>query len=86
MLDSNLTLRWCVYVRLHPATRETKLGIFYAATDITKNSGVVRVVLGSNNWNDTRDPRNFDETLVELKMGDTIMWYVTGSCTAYIYA
>ncbi|PVH70885.1 hypothetical protein DL98DRAFT_617342 [Cadophora sp. DSE1049] len=33
----------------HPAKRQTDFGIPYGATDITKDSGAIRVVVGSNN-------------------------------------
>ncbi|KAH0429518.1 phytanoyl- dioxygenase [Colletotrichum camelliae] len=57
----------------HPAKRETDFGIVYAATDITKETGAIRVVLGSNRWNDIRDPTDEDETLVELRKGDALL-------------
>ncbi|KAH6896034.1 hypothetical protein B0T10DRAFT_558196 [Thelonectria olida] len=58
---------------VHPAKRETDFGIAYAATDITKANGAVRVVIGSNAWKETRDPTEKDEFLVELKKGDAIL-------------
>ncbi|KAF4838916.1 putative MFS-type transporter [Colletotrichum tropicale] len=57
----------------HPAKRETDFGIAYAATDIRKENGAIRVVLGSNRWNDIRDPTDDDETLVELRKGDALL-------------
>ncbi|KAI8312328.1 hypothetical protein K4K59_006210 [Colletotrichum sp. SAR11_240] len=57
----------------HPAKRETDFGIAFAATDITKENGAIRVVLGSNRWNDIRDPTDDDETLVELRKGDALL-------------
>lgn len=59
---------------VHPAKRETDFGIAVAATDITKQSGAIRVVLGSNMWKDSRDPVEADETLIELKKGDALLW------------
>lgn len=58
----------------HPAQRETDFGIAYAGNDITAESGAIRVVVGSNRWTDTRDPTDEDETLVELKKGDALLW------------
>lgn len=58
----------------HPAKRETDFGIAYAATDITKENGAIRVVIGSNHWLDSRDPLEKEETLVELRKGDAILW------------
>ncbi|RSM05445.1 hypothetical protein CDV31_009597 [Fusarium ambrosium] len=57
----------------HPAKRESDVGILYAATDITTENGVIRLVVGSNHWTDDRDPLNEDETLVELRKGDAII-------------
>ncbi|KAH6612977.1 hypothetical protein C7974DRAFT_368725 [Boeremia exigua] len=57
----------------HPAKRETDFGIAYAANDITTENGAIRVVVGSNRWNDTRDPTDEDETLIELKKGDALL-------------
>lgn len=64
----------------HPAKRETDFGIAYAANDITAESGAIRVVVGSNRWNDTRDPTDEDETLVQLKKGDALLWWVPLTC------
>ncbi|KAF5668320.1 phytanoyl dioxygenase [Fusarium denticulatum] len=58
---------------IHPAKRETDFGIAYAATDITKDNGAIRAVIGSNMWKDTRDPTPADETEIELKKGDAIL-------------
>ncbi|KAL4799477.1 hypothetical protein BDV19DRAFT_376305 [Aspergillus venezuelensis] len=58
----------------HPAKRESDLGILYAANDITVSNGAVRVVVGSNHWTDERDPREEEETLVELRKGDALIW------------
>lgn len=63
----------------HPAKREADFGIAYAATDITKDSGAIRVVVGSNNWTDERDPTEKEETLIELRKGDAILWYAKES-------
>jgi len=60
----------------HPAKREADFGIVYAATDVTKENGAIRVVIGSNNWKDDRDPTGEDEYLVELRKGDALLWYV----------
>ncbi|KAL3496707.1 hypothetical protein BJX62DRAFT_232377 [Aspergillus germanicus] len=57
----------------HPAKRESDLGIMYAATDVTKENGAVRVVVGSNWWVDERDP-TAEEVLVELRKGDALVW------------
>ncbi|KAF4334850.1 phytanoyl dioxygenase [Fusarium beomiforme] len=57
----------------HPAKRETDFGIAYAATDITRNNGAIRAVIGSDMWKDSRDPTDKDETLIELKKGDAIL-------------
>jgi ectoine hydroxylase-related dioxygenase (phytanoyl-CoA dioxygenase family) len=59
---------------IHPAKRETDFGIAYAATDITRDNGAIRAVIGSNMWKDTRDPTSADETLIELKKGDAVLW------------
>lgn len=58
----------------HPAKREADFGIVYAATDITKDNGAIRLVVGSNNWKDERDPAERDECLVELRKGDALLW------------
>ncbi|KAJ5093594.1 hypothetical protein N7456_009455 [Penicillium angulare] len=58
----------------HPAKREAQLGIMYAANDITKEIGAVRVIIGSNNWTDKRDPSPKDEYLAELRKGDALIW------------
>lgn len=58
----------------HPAKREADVGILYAANDVTTENGAVRVVVGSNHWTDDRDPLQEDETLVELRKGDAIIW------------
>jgi ectoine hydroxylase-related dioxygenase (phytanoyl-CoA dioxygenase family) len=58
----------------HPAKREADVGILYAATDMTTENGAIRVVVGSNHWTDDRDPLQEDETLVELRKGDAIIW------------
>ncbi|KAH8773745.1 hypothetical protein F5883DRAFT_661747 [Diaporthe sp. PMI_573] len=57
----------------HPAKREADFGIVYAATDVTKENGAIRVVIGSNNWKDDRDPTGEDEYLVELRKGDALL-------------
>ncbi|KAI9928660.1 hypothetical protein ASPWEDRAFT_149237 [Aspergillus wentii DTO 134E9] len=57
----------------HPAKRETDFGILYAATDITRENGAVRVAIGSNHWTDTRYPHEDEETLIELRKGDAIL-------------
>ncbi|KAH6685857.1 hypothetical protein F5X68DRAFT_191634 [Plectosphaerella plurivora] len=57
----------------HPAKRETDFGIAFAATDITKENGAIRVVVGSNRWNDIRDPTPEDETIIELRKGDALL-------------
>ncbi|KAJ3549185.1 hypothetical protein NM208_g77 [Fusarium decemcellulare] len=57
----------------HPAKRETDLGILYAATDLTKDNGAIRVVIGSNHWVDERDPEESDESLVEVHKGDAVI-------------
>lgn len=57
----------------HPAKREADFGIVYAATDITKDNGAIRLVIGSNNWKDERDPTEKDEYLVELRKGDALL-------------
>lgn len=59
----------------HPAKRESDLGIAYAATDITKTNGALRVVLGSNAWLDSRDPKKEEEVEIELRKGDAVLWY-----------
>ncbi|KEZ46733.1 hypothetical protein SAPIO_CDS0009 [Scedosporium apiospermum] len=61
----------CHHVK-HPAKREADFGILYAATDITKENGAIRVAVGSNNWLDTRDPKPEEETLIELRKGDAL--------------
>ncbi|PSN69854.1 hypothetical protein BS50DRAFT_631824 [Corynespora cassiicola Philippines] len=61
----------------HPAKRETDFGIAYPATDITKENGAIRVVIGSNSWRDERDPSEKDEYLVELRKGDSLVLYVS---------
>ncbi|KAE8327940.1 hypothetical protein BDV39DRAFT_192346 [Aspergillus sergii] len=58
----------------HPAKRESDLGIMYAANDFTTENGAVRVVIGSNNWTDQRDPTEEEESLVELRKGDALLW------------
>ncbi|KAL3455346.1 hypothetical protein BJX64DRAFT_297716 [Aspergillus heterothallicus] len=58
----------------HPAKRESDLGILYAATDITRENGAVRTIIGSNNWTDLRDPKAEEEILVELRKGDALLW------------
>ncbi|PIG88705.1 hypothetical protein AARAC_000585 [Aspergillus arachidicola] len=58
----------------HPAKREAQLGIMYAAHDLTRDNGAVRVVIGSNHWTDSRDPSPEDECLVELRKGDALLW------------
>lgn len=60
----------------HPAKRESDFGIMFAANDITKDNGAVRVIIGSNNWTDQRDPKPEEETLVELRQGDALLWSV----------
>ncbi|PWY95327.1 hypothetical protein BO94DRAFT_606653 [Aspergillus sclerotioniger CBS 115572] len=60
----------------HPAKREADFGIAYAATDITTKTGAIRVVIGSNNWTDLRDPTKKEEYLVELRKGDALLWWV----------
>ncbi|KAH6972864.1 hypothetical protein BKA56DRAFT_645963 [Ilyonectria sp. MPI-CAGE-AT-0026] len=62
----------CHHTR-HPAKRETDFGIAFAATDIGKDDGAIRVVIGSNHWNDVRDPADKDEYLVTLSKGDAII-------------
>lgn len=57
----------------HPARRETDFGVAFAGTDITKENGAMRVVVGSNQWDDKRDPTPEDEVLVELKKGDAVL-------------
>ncbi|PYI07170.1 hypothetical protein BO78DRAFT_444401 [Aspergillus sclerotiicarbonarius CBS 121057] len=57
----------------HPAKREADFGIAYAATDITTETGAIRVVIGSNNWTDLRDPTEKEEYLVELRKGDAML-------------
>lgn len=57
----------------HPAKRETDFGIAFAATDVTKDNGAIRVVIGSNHWLDSRDPLEHEETHVELRKGDAIL-------------
>ncbi|KAJ5362181.1 Phytanoyl-CoA dioxygenase [Penicillium brevicompactum] len=57
----------------HPAKRESDLGIMFAANDVTKDNGAIRVVIGSNNWNDKRDPTPEEECLVELRKGDALL-------------
>ncbi|KAF5566070.1 phytanoyl dioxygenase [Fusarium napiforme] len=49
-------------------------GIAYAATDITKDNWVIRAVIGSDVWKGTRDPTPADETQIELKKGDAILY------------
>ncbi|OJI99579.1 hypothetical protein ASPVEDRAFT_81186 [Aspergillus versicolor CBS 583.65] len=58
----------------HPAKRESDFGIMYAANDVTTKNGAVRVVIGSNNWTDKRDPTEEEEFLVELRKGDALLW------------
>ncbi|PLB50748.1 hypothetical protein P170DRAFT_474304 [Aspergillus steynii IBT 23096] len=58
----------------HPAQRESDFGVMYAMDDITVENGAVRVVVGSNNWTDHRDPMQADEGLVELRKGDALLW------------
>ncbi|KAL2823634.1 hypothetical protein BJY01DRAFT_263302 [Aspergillus pseudoustus] len=58
----------------HPAKRESDLGILYAGTDVTRENGAVRVVVGSNRWDDLRDPVPEEEVLVELRKGDAVLW------------
>ncbi|CAI7593466.1 hypothetical protein PCG10_009589 [Penicillium crustosum] len=57
----------------HPAKREADFGIMYAANDITKDNGAIRVVIGSNKWMDNRDPTSEEECLVELRKGDALL-------------
>ncbi|OQD71059.1 hypothetical protein PENPOL_c001G06120 [Penicillium polonicum] len=57
----------------HPAKREADFGIMYAANDITKENGAIRVVIGSNKWMDNRDPTAEEECLVELRKGDALL-------------
>lgn len=59
---------------VHPAKRETDFGIAYAATDLKRASGAIRVVIGSNMWKDSRDPAGKDEFIIELNKGDAILW------------
>ncbi|KAJ0414463.1 hypothetical protein BJY00DRAFT_318812 [Aspergillus carlsbadensis] len=61
----------CHHIK-HPAKRESDLGIMYAATDVTKENGAVRVVVGSNWWVDERDPAAEEEVLVEMRKGDAL--------------
>ena len=68
----------------HPAKREADIGIAYAATDITAKTGAIRVVIGSNNWTDLRDPTEKEEYLVELRKGDALLWWVYLSITISI--
>ncbi|CRG89734.1 phytanoyl-CoA dioxygenase [Talaromyces islandicus] len=58
----------------HPAKREADFGIAYAANDIMEENGAVRVVVGSNNWTDLRDPKVEEETHVQMRKGDAILW------------
>jgi ectoine hydroxylase-related dioxygenase (phytanoyl-CoA dioxygenase family) len=58
----------------HPAKREADFGFAYAATDVTREHGAIRVIIGSNNWTDLRDPKEQEECLVELRKGDAIFW------------
>jgi ectoine hydroxylase-related dioxygenase (phytanoyl-CoA dioxygenase family) len=58
----------------HPAKREADFGIAYAATDIVDEKGALRFVVGSNNWTDLRDPKVEEETHVEMRKGDAILW------------
>jgi ectoine hydroxylase-related dioxygenase (phytanoyl-CoA dioxygenase family) len=57
----------------HPAKRETDFGIIYAANDIDTHDGAIRVVVGSNRWDDTRCPTDEDETIIQLKKGDALL-------------
>lgn len=57
----------------HPAKREGDFSISYAATDITKDNGAIRVVVGSNVWLDSRDPGESEESLIELRKGDAVL-------------
>jgi ectoine hydroxylase-related dioxygenase (phytanoyl-CoA dioxygenase family) len=58
---------------VHPAKRETDFGISFAATPITRSNGALRVVVGSNQWKDSRDPKEKEEFIVELAKGDAIL-------------
>ncbi|VUC32525.1 unnamed protein product [Clonostachys rosea] len=58
---------------VHPAKRETDFGISFAATPINSSNGALRVVVGSNQWKDSRDPKEKEEIIVELAKGDAIL-------------
>ncbi|KAL2699351.1 hypothetical protein AAEP93_009326 [Penicillium crustosum] len=67
----------------HPAKREADFGIMYAANDITKDNGAIRVVIGSNKWMDNRDPTSEEECLVELRKGDALLWLVLNTLSSF---